>query len=360
MPIASVTEHFLFAMAVVALTVCLVAGMLLAVFYRFVADSEDSAAFPSTELALLRDGGVAVALAFLVGILLIHLLGDRAPIGTRHFLPIAAAVLLIGVGSRGSGLRTRLGKMSAISLLLAVAALMAAGVVIDELQIRWLGAGSWGGWVYPVTLIWVLAFTLTFRRMNGLEGLAASSAVIASAFFCAIAFRQGSWFIYMSNLALCAAVLGFLIFNWHPAKIHLGNVGATFLGFAFAVMAIVAARYDHAHTSLAVLPLLLLHLGFDTGFTIVRKLWQGQWSRSTSRSGHLYQLLGGLGYSPRQVTLAYAGLAMVQGFSAIWMVNIPGEQRLLVYLPFLLVYLVMGTLIARRAAGAPDAKPEVT
>ncbi len=51
---------------------------------------------------------------------------------------------------------------------------------------------------------------------------------------------------------------------------------------------------------------------------------------------------------------------MVQGFSAIWMVNIPGEQRLLVYLPFLLVYLIMGILIARRAADAPDTKPVVT
>jgi len=142
--------------------------------------------------------------------------------------------------------------------------------------------------------------------------------------------------------------LGFLVFNWSPAKIFMGDVGSTFLGFAFATLAIVAARYDHGHTSLFVMPLLLFHFIFDSIFTFMRRLMNGDDVFQGHRT-HLYQLMNRLGYSHKAVALIYAGLAAVQGVAAIWMVGIPGEQRLLVFLPFAVVYFLVGTLILARA-----------
>jgi hypothetical protein len=108
--------------------------------------------------------------------------------------------------------------------------------------------------------------------MDGLDGLAASTAAIAGAFFSIISFEQGSHFIYLASIVLCAASVGFLVFNLPPARIFMGDVGSTFLGFSFAVMAVIAARYDLSHTSLFVVPMLvwagpLTHLLLGSGYS---------------------------------------------------------------------------------------------
>jgi UDP-GlcNAc:undecaprenyl-phosphate GlcNAc-1-phosphate transferase len=187
--------------------------------------------------------------------------------------------------------------------------------------------------------------------MDGLDGIAASTAVVASGFFSYIAFQEGSHFVYLVSLTLGAATLGFLAFNWPPAKIFMGDVGSAFLGFAFATLAIVAARYDLGHTSLFVMPLLLFHFIFDSTFTFLRRLMHGDNVFAGHRT-HLYQLVNRMGYSHRTVTLIYAGLAMIQGFAAIWMLRLAGEQRLLAFLPFAVTYLLAGMLITTRARKA--------
>jgi len=100
--------------------------------------------------------------------------------------------------------------------------------------------------------------------------------VIVSAFFCAITISQGSNFVYITCYTLIAGALGFLICNFPPARIFMGDVGSTFLGFSFAVLAIIAARYDNSHTSFLVMPLLLFNFIWDTFFTFLRRLLRGE------------------------------------------------------------------------------------
>jgi len=302
----------------------------------------------SHSLPTPRGGGLAIVGGFLLGISLTYLVGDVAPIKTVYCAGFLSALLLIAAVSLYDDFRTRGVSIKLATQLIAIGIVMATGIVIDELHLPWLGPTSLGWLTYPLTLLWILGLTNAYNFMDGLDGIAASSAAIAGAFFSCIAFQQGSQFIYLASLALCAASSGFLFFNWPPAKIFMGDVGSTFLGFAFAVLAIMAARYDRSHTSLFVVPLLLFHFIFDTVFTFSRRFLRGDNVLQAHRT-HLYQLLNRSGCSHRTVTLAYSAMAVAQGLGAIWMVNIPGNQRMLVFLPFLLLHMAYAICVIRLA-----------
>ncbi len=295
-----------------------------------------------------RGGGAAIVIAFLTGISLIHLIGDKTPIYTIYFLGFLIALFVIAAISLYDDIHRCSFKIKLTGQLLAIGIAMSSGIVIDEAHLPWLGFIQWGWWAYPLTFMWILGLTNAYNFIDGLDGIAASSAVIAAAFLSLISFQQGSLFIYLTALTLCAATLGFLIFNLQPAKIFMGDVGSTFLGLVFAVMAIIAARYDHSHTSLFVVPLLLFHFIFDTTFTFLRRLFSGERVFQAHRT-HLYQLMYRFGYSHRKVTAVYSSLAVIQGISALELIKIAGEFRVLIFIPFFLVYSVVGIWLVRKA-----------
>ena len=298
-----------------------------------------------------RGGGIAIVLAFLLGISLIQFLGDKTPIYSAYFLGFLAASSVIAAFSLYDDFRRVSFGVKLCGYALAILVAMGSGIVIDETHFPLTGTLQWGWWAYPLTLLWIMGLTNTYNFMDGLDGLASSTAAIAAGFMAYISYGQGSHFIYLTSLTLAAASLGFLRYNWQPARIFMGDVGSTFLGFNFAVMAVIAARYDHSHTSLFVVPLLLFHFIFDTGFTFIRRLLSGAQVCSAHRS-HLYQLLNRLGYTHKKVALIYAAMALVQGLAAIWMVQIPGSDRLYFFVPFLFLYLCYAKWVLYRARRA--------
>lgn len=275
--------------------------------------------------------------AFLVGILLIHFIGDKAPIYTSYFLGFLCSSFVIASLSLYDDFQPVSFKVKLGGQVIAIIVGLSAGIVIDMVHLPVFGEVNLGAWAYPITFLWILGLTNAYNFIDGLDGLTASTAVIAALFFAYISFQQGSHFIYLASLTLAAASAGFLVFNWSPAKIFMGDVGSTFLGFAFAVMAVIAARYDHSHTSLFVVPLLLFHFIFDTAFTFFRRLLAGEHVFTAHRS-HLYQLLNRVEYSHKRVALIYSAMAVCQGVAAVWMVSSLGAERVYVFLPFLIGY----------------------
>lgn len=299
-----------------------------------------------------RGGGIAIVAAFFIGILLIQGLGDRTPIVTQYFLGFVISIALIASVSLYDDFKPLTFAVKLGMQVAAIVVAMAAGIVVDLIRLPLAGAIEIGLWAYPLTFLWMLGLTNVYNFIDGLDGFAASTAVVAAAFFAYITYQEGSHFIYLASLSLAAASLGFLVFNWPPAKIFMGDVGSTFLGLTFAVMAVIAARYDHSHTSFLVMPLLLLHFIFDATFTFFRRMLAGENVFSAHRT-HLYQLLNRSGYSHKQVTLLYACLAVMQGLAAIWMMRHLGESRGMVYFPFILLYCVGAhwTLVRARQKG---------
>ena len=336
-------SHFLFAAFIGGISSLLTWILIRRIRILDIPNERSSHSFP-----IPRGGGLAIVAGFLIGVSLVQIIGSTVPLRTQYFWGFLFSLFLIAGVSfyddiHHCGLKAKLGIQ-----LVSITIVMAAGNVIDLVHLPWLGEMSSPAVLYPLTLVWLLGLTNAYNFMDGLDGIAASTAVVASGFFSYIAFGEGSHFAYVVSMTLGAATLGFLVFNWSPAKIFMGDVGSAFLGFSFAALAIIAARYDLGHTSLFVMPLLLFHFIFDALFTIVRRLMSGDNVFQGHRT-HLYQLINRLGYSHKAVSSLFAVLAALQGFAAIWMVGVPGEQRLLVFLPFTACYLLAGVWILARA-----------
>ena len=180
---------------------------------------------------------------------------------------------------------------------------------------------GWPSW--PLSFLWIIGLTNAFNFMDGLDGLAAGTAVIASFFFLVITYSLGSSFVYIHCYTVLAGSLGFLVYNFPPARIFMGDVGSAMLGFVFATLAIIAARYDASHTSFMVVPLLLFTFIYDTSFTFVRRWLRGENVTQAHRS-HLYQLLNRMGYSHLTVSLGHYPATAVLGCAAVWMSRIGG------------------------------------
>jgi len=290
-----------------------------------------------------RSGGIAIIGTFFIGLTVFKVMGGDAALSQDFFWVFVGASLLIAVVSvvddlAGLGFRAKL-----LTQLVSALVVMAFGVVIDRLA--GFDLGLWG---YPLTLLWIVGLTNAFNFMDGIDGLSGGTVVIAGAFFAAITFIEGSTFVYVVSTILVWSSLGFLIVNWQPAKIFMGDSGSQFLGFVLAVLAVIAGKFDASHTSYMVMVLLFFHYIWDTAYTFLRRLRQKERVTQAHRT-HLYQLMNRLGLSHAQVTLIYLAIAVVQGFGALGLISIEGTLRLLVFVPFVLFQLVLTVMVMRRA-----------
>lgn len=281
-----------------------------------------------------KSGGVAIVATFLTGMVAIYFVADVARIDERYFWGFLACVFLLAVVSFVDDVTQRSYAAKVTAQVLCAGAVLLAGFTIERLWIPLLGETRLGWITYPVTLFWIVGLTNTCNFMDGLDGLTAGVAAIAGVFLCGIALSQDSVFVYASSYALVAAALGFLAFNFPPARIFMGDAGSAFFGFAFATLALIGTHFDRGHLSFYVVPMLLFQFIFDAFFTFLRRLLRGEPVHKAHRT-HLYQLLQQSGYSHRAVTLFHYAVAVAQGVGAIAIVKIDPQYRAAVFLPFL-------------------------
>ena len=168
----------------------------------------------------------------------------------------------------------------------------------------------------PVTLLWILMVTKAVDCMDGLDGLAAGISAIAACTLMLMSFKAGPRF-EMSGVmaaALMGAAIGFLRFNYPPAKIFMGTIGAQFLGFTLAGISIVGAFKITALVAVAA-PVLVLGVPLlDTSFVVFKRIISGKKIHEADTS-HLHHRLVDRGFSHRQtIWFIYA---LTFGFCAI-------------------------------------------
>lgn len=295
-----------------------------------------------------RSGGVAFVVTFFVGILIIYLFGDKNHIGQRYMISFIVSVLSIVLISFLDDLKRKSARLKLSVMLLATCNLMWGGIVLDHLFIPGFNNVDFGWFAYPLTLLWILGLTNAVNFMDGLDGLIGGIAVIVSLFFMIITYYEGSTFVYITSYTILAGSIGFLLLNFPPAKIFMGDVGSVFLGFVFAALAIIASLYDKSHTSFLVMPMLLFNVIFDTFFTFIRRGIRHE-NVFQPHKTHLYQLFQRSGYTHLEVSLIHYCFCFLQGLGALWMVQIPGNTRLYVFIPFLLLQIAYATLVMRMA-----------
>ncbi|MBP3337295.1 MAG: undecaprenyl/decaprenyl-phosphate alpha-N-acetylglucosaminyl 1-phosphate transferase [Clostridia bacterium] len=189
------------------------------------------------------------------------------------------------------------------------------------------------------SIFWIVGVTNAVNLIDGLDGLAAGVSSIASVALLSILLLQhnvtGSLVVLAA--ALAGACFGFLPYNFNPAKIFMGDTGATFLGFILACISIQGPF--KTYVAFAV-PMLVLGLPiFDTLFAIIRRILKGQSPMSPDR-GHLHHKLIDKGFSQRTSVIILYGLSIMLAISAILML-FGGFTRALILIISVLVFAVM-------------------
>lgn len=256
-----------------------------------------------------RTGGLAIYIAFMVAFAL-GLPHDRSWTGIA--LGLSGAFLL--------GFLDDIFDLKPLVKLagqLAVAALLVAyGVRIRCLTDPRGGFLMIGFWGIPLTLVWIVGMMNMINLIDGLDGLAAGIVVIASCALFFVALGKGQ----ALAAALCAMVVGsacgFLVYNFNPARVFMGDGGALFLGCLLGVISVQGALKSATAVALAV-PLTAVGLPFlDTVLAVWRRVRAGRSMLSADRE-HLHHRLLDLGMSQRQAVLSLYVVSAVLGVVAV-------------------------------------------
>lgn len=167
-----------------------------------------------------------------------------------------------------------------------------------------------------VTVVWIVGITNTVNLVDGLDGLAAGIAFIASISISYTAYLTDRPEISLATLAIAGASLGFLPFNFNPAKIFMGDSGSLFLGFMLAGISVMGPMKG-ATIIATVVPMLVLALPiFDTVFAIIRRLVNGKPIMQADK-GHLHHRIMAVGLGQKRTVLTLYGISGIMGVAAI-------------------------------------------
>ena len=263
-----------------------------------------------------RAGGIAIVITFFIGMMAIYFFGDDTLIKQEYMQGFIFSSLLIAAVSFYDDMKSKSVAFKLILQLLATLVVLWSGIVLDKISLPFIGNIDLELSGYLLSLLWIIGLANAYNFMDGLDGLVGGVTVIAGIYFMGITYYQGSHFVYISSYTLVAGAAGFLILNMPPAKIFMGDVGSVFIGFTFATLAIIASRYDSAHTSFLVVPLLLFNIIYDAIFTMSRRLLNGE-NITQAHKKHLYQLMNQIGYTHLEVSLTHYCMAFLQGLGAI-------------------------------------------
>ena len=201
------------------------------------------------------------------------------------------------------------------------------------------------GWSIPLTVIWIVAITNSVNLIDGLDGLAAGVSAIASITMLVVAVVLGSGNVAVILAALTGACIGFLPYNFNPAKIFMGDTGALFLGYVLATLSVTGLFKFYAIISFAV-PILALALPlFDTVFAFSRRLLKGQNPMAPDR-GHFHHRLLDMGLSQKQVVAILYSISAVLGLAAV-VITTSGEIKAIILILAFAVAMAIGAALMK-------------
>ncbi len=279
-----------------------------------------------------RLGGLAIFLAFLLATLLFAEISREV----RGILLGAVLIVILGVLDDSMALRALPKFLVQIAAAIVVVAhgcsiqfLSNPNVFSDYLylDLGWLSG--------PLTVLWIVAITNAVNFIDGLDGLAAGVSAISTATLLVIALMLSEFNVAIILAALLGGCLGFLPYNMNPAKIFMGDTGATFLGFILACLSVQGLFKFYAIISFAV-PFLILGVPiFDICFAVLRRVIHGQNPMKADR-GHVHHRLIDMGFNQKQSVAIIYVLTGLLGLSAV-VLTTSGEMRAVMLLGAILL-----------------------
>ncbi|HET6316765.1 MAG TPA: glycosyltransferase family 4 protein [Chloroflexota bacterium] len=276
-----------------------------------------------------RGGGAAIVLGFAVGLAVWLASGNT--LSPRAWGWLAGALLVASVSFvddlRPLPATPRLAAHGVGALLLTL-----AGIQQRELPLVL---------ALPLAFVWVALVTNVYNFMDGIDGLAASQAIIAGAALALAGAIVSNPLVSIGGGLIAAASAGFLPHNLPPAKLFMGDVGSTFLGFNFAGLSLLGnLGVGGGRLPIEFGVVMLAPFLFDGIVTLTRRMARGERWYAAHRS-HYYQRLVTHGLSHAQVTALYAALALIAAAAALLGLVLEGPLRqalaVAAFLPMLLV-----------------------
>lgn len=271
-------------------------------------------------------GGAAIAVGYLVSVLFSAVLPVKIFTPGRELIGMLAGIAIIAVMGVLDDVKTL---RAWVKLLFQLAAAFAVVFISDtRIQVVTNPFSDIGYTRFPeavsyiLTILWIVGITNAINLIDGLDGLAAGVSSICSLSLFFVSYLRTDLdpatkiYTLIITAALAGSTLGFLPYNFNPAKIFMGETGSAFLGFTLGVITIQGGLKTYAAISIAI-PLLVLGLPlFDTIFAILRRVTSGKSIMEADR-GHLHHKLIDMGLSQRQSVVVMYTASAALGLCAI-------------------------------------------
>lgn len=223
--------------------------------------------------------------------------------------------------------------------------LMADAGYVSSLDLPFAGVVSLGVAGPVLTFIWIVGFLNAFNFMDGIDGIAGSQGFVAAAGWFGAGILLGSPVFAIYGCVIAAACLGFLFFNWQPAKIFMGDVGSCFLGFTLAAMPLLDQTALRPRIFLVAVAFVWPFV-FDAVFTFLRRLVSGQKVWQPHRE-HIYQQMVIAGTPHFAATILYAFIAAAGVGVGLVLVVFSGKYHALLLFYYAVAAVLMLAMFAR-------------
>ena len=286
-------------------------------------------------------GGLAVYIAFVLAIFL-----------NFHFSLKLKGIVISATFVMLASLMDDVKELSAVYRLivqvLSALLLVSFGVYINVVPDHWPFAFALET---LITVLWIVGITNVINCIDGVDGLAAGLSAIVTGTFFVIAYQTGQWYFAFLNIALVGACLGFLVFNFNPAKIFLGDAGSSFLGFIIASLAVMGEWAEGRPIVALSIPLLLLAVPiFDFIYVTIARVLKGEvkslkeWMEYVG-TDHFHHRLLSIGFSQRQTAFFIYMIVMVFAFGALVLKKATTFQAVLLLLQSVFVLIIVTVLM---------------
>ncbi len=214
------------------------------------------------------------------------------------------------------------------------------GVVIEHISLfgKYIHFGMWS---IPITVIWIVGLTNAINLIDGLDGLSCGVSAISSVSLLVVMLLQKPIDTQMAMVtaAVVGSCIGFLPFNFNPAKIFMGDTGALFLGYTMAIISVSGVFKVHTVISFAI-PMAIFALPlFDTTFAFARRIIHGKNPFSPDR-GHIHHRLIDLGFSQKQSVCILYAICAILGTSAVMFSGETYDKALLIIAVGIFIFFV--------------------
>lgn len=288
-----------------------------------------------------RLGGLGIFLGFIVSMLYLLIYDFDVQFNVPVFIAALCLSFLIGFVDDLITIKARYKLILQLVCGLLVAL---SGLQFNKVTLLTGYDIQFGVFSYFVTMLWVAGFMNAINMLDGMDGLASGIVAIATGFLALIGWLQGMMIVTYISLAVMGAVLGFLIFNYPPARIFMGDGGAYFLGFMYAVLPLMGVKKASTITVFYI-PLVLLLIPLVDVINVMRKRIKTGYHIFVADRNHIHHRLLKIGFSNIGIIwVMYSYTAILGCFSVIMLYLLPHLSLILMFLLFLLTILAFYTI----------------